>query len=74
MEAARSSSSWPETTPRVGLNASKDYRAYVALALCALLGWALLVLTGYFSGKNHFPLNEKVAKDALTLVNFISRL
>jgi hypothetical protein len=66
MEATKSSFSWPETALGVGLNASKDYRAYVVLVLCALLGWALLVLTGYFSGKNHFPLDEKVAKDALS--------
>jgi hypothetical protein len=51
MEATKSSFSWPETALGVGLNASKDYRAYVVLVLCALLGWALLVLRDISPGR-----------------------
>jgi hypothetical protein len=71
MDATQSSSSWPKTTPSIAMNASNDYRAYVVLVLCATLGWALLVLVGHFSSKNHFPLNEKVAKDPVSIFYFM---
>jgi Na+/serine symporter len=70
MDATQSSSSWSKSTLSTGMNASNDYRAYVVLVLCAMLGWALLVLVGHFSRKNHFPLNDKVAKDPVSFFFF----
>lgn len=56
---------WIEGVPSTAQN---RHQAYLISALTAVTVLAVLVLMGYFSRKNKFPLNEKVAPGKVDLI------